>query len=257
MSFNDDFDTELRNERQIGDSLFPQLPALPTDPDPGTFVRKDTLTAKGDLFAATAAAAIGRQAIGTDAFVLTADSTTSTGMKWAANAASPATATYITVSAEAGLSAERVLTGTANQIILTDGGANSTMTLSTPQSIHTGANPTFAGVICSTSGRLSTKVTTPAQIVANTNDYNPGTAAFFRLSTDAARNITGIVAGADGDILRVANVGNFNIVLQNQNAGSAAANRLITGTGADITLTPDQTAEMVYDITSQKWRVFA
>jgi hypothetical protein len=41
------------------------------------------------------------------------------------------------------LSAERVLTGTANQITITDNGANGTVVLSTPQDLHTGAGPTF------------------------------------------------------------------------------------------------------------------
>ena len=41
-------------------------------------------TAKGDLFPATAADAVARLAVGANNTVLTADSTTATGMKWAA-----------------------------------------------------------------------------------------------------------------------------------------------------------------------------
>jgi len=44
-------------------------------------------TAKGDLFPATAADAVSRLAVGANATVLTADSTTATGLKWAAAAA--------------------------------------------------------------------------------------------------------------------------------------------------------------------------
>ena len=58
----------------------------------------------------------------------------------------PADALYVTLALDATLTAERVLTGTANQITLTDGGANTTITLSTPQDIHTGASPTFAAL---------------------------------------------------------------------------------------------------------------
>lgn len=54
-------------------------------------------------------------------------------------------ASYLVLGLDAGLSAERVLVGTANQVILSDGGANGNLTLSLPQSIHTGAAPTFAG----------------------------------------------------------------------------------------------------------------
>lgn len=42
------------------------------------------LTAKGDIYAATAAATPSRLAVGSNDTVLTADSTTSTGLKWAA-----------------------------------------------------------------------------------------------------------------------------------------------------------------------------
>ena len=44
-------------------------------------------TAKGDLFPATAADAVSRLAVGANDTVLTADSTTATGLKWAAPAA--------------------------------------------------------------------------------------------------------------------------------------------------------------------------
>jgi len=58
----------------------------------------------------------------------------------------PLEATYVVLSAHADLSQERVLTGTTNQISITDNGAGSSVVLSTPQDIHTGASPTFAGV---------------------------------------------------------------------------------------------------------------
>jgi len=47
-------------------------------------VQASTATTKGDLLVATASATIARQGIGTDGQVLTADSTQSTGVKWAA-----------------------------------------------------------------------------------------------------------------------------------------------------------------------------
>jgi hypothetical protein len=47
-------------------------------------VDKATLTAKGDLYAATASGQIARRSVGTDTYVLTADSAEATGMKWAA-----------------------------------------------------------------------------------------------------------------------------------------------------------------------------
>lgn len=95
--------------------------------------------------------------------------------------------------------------------------------------------------------------TTPAQIVANTNDYNPGAGAFFRITTDASRNITGIAAGGNGDLILLRNAGAFDFVLTNQDVASAAANRIITGTGASVTYAPDETAMLIYDATTARW----
>src|SRR3990167_10371056 len=67
----------------------------------------------------------------------------------------PTDASYVVIGVNGSLSAERVLTGTANQITLTDNGANGTIVLSAPQNLHTAATPTFAGLTNSalTSGR--------------------------------------------------------------------------------------------------------
>ncbi len=95
----------------------------------------------------------------------------------------------------------------------------------------------------------------PAQIVANQNDYNPAglsTAAVLRLSTDASRNITGLQGGADGRMLLVYNVGSFNIVLTDEDILSAAANRFAFG--ANVTLAAKQSITLQYDSTSSRWR---
>lgn len=52
--------------------------------DPGAGVPLSTVTTKGDLIAATGNAAVSRLAVGTNGQVLTADSATATGVKWAA-----------------------------------------------------------------------------------------------------------------------------------------------------------------------------
>ena len=65
-------------------------------------------------------------------------------LSWATAGGAPTDATYVTLSTNATLTAERVLTGTTNQITVTDGGANGNVTLSLPQDIHTSAIPQFA-----------------------------------------------------------------------------------------------------------------
>lgn len=132
-------------------------------------------------------------------------------------------------------------------------GANITITLAddpvsseadiTIASSAVAADPTFTEV-------------SPAQITADQNNYNPGTGSFHRLSTDAARTITGFVAEATGSPMFIANVGAFNLVIANESASSTAANRVITGTGADVTLNPDDSAIFLYDGASARWRMF-
>ena len=94
---------------------------------------------------------------GTTPVALVADGTTDSSGKFifkllellGGGNAAPANATYVTLSTSAALANERVLTGTANQVIVTDGGAGLAVTLSTPQDIHAAANPTFADMTLS------------------------------------------------------------------------------------------------------------
>lgn len=98
---------------------------------------------------------------------------------------------------------------------------------------------------------------TPAQITANQNNYDPGTAAEnIRLATDASRNLTGLTCSQAGGTRRVIhNVGSFNIVLVNQSGSSTDVNRFLNVTGADITLAPNDKAYLEYDGTTLRWRV--
>jgi hypothetical protein len=107
---------------------------------------------------------------------------------------------------------------------------------------------------------ISAVATTSSQITADQNNYNPGAKSFFqRWSTDASRNITGLTfttAQVDGQIHTIINVGSADIVLKHQDTGSTAANRFICSTGADIPLTPNQAADVIYDNTRSRWLVF-
>lgn len=112
-----------------------------------------------------------------------------------------------------------------------------------------------AGLRINSTGSLITVADSPAQITADQNNYSLGAGGFHRLSSDASRTITGLAGGANGRRVTLANVGVQNIVLANQNTGSEAANRVITGTGSDLVLAADAIAELIYDSTTQRWRV--
>jgi photosystem II stability/assembly factor-like uncharacterized protein len=74
----------------------------------------------------------------------------------------------------------------------------------------------------------------------------------LRLTSDASRTITGLAGGADGRVVTILNVGSNPIVLANQNTSSDTANRFAIGT--NLTIGADQSASLIYDATSQRWR---
>ena len=94
---------------------------------------------------------------------------------------------------------------------------------------------------------------TPEQITADQNNYSLPDAILCRFSTDAARTITGF-GGAKAGLKMIANVGVNNLVLANDSASSDAENRILTHSGANITLSAGQLAIMTYDFTSGRWR---
>ena len=94
----------------------------------------------------------------------------------------------------------------------------------------------------------------PAQITSNQNDYNPtdlATASHLRLSSDAARDITGLVAQEHGRLLMISNGGGtFNITLKVNSGSSSAANRFAIANGADVVLRPNNGSVLLrYDST--------
>lgn len=95
----------------------------------------------------------------------------------------------------------------------------------------------------------------PAQIVANQNNYAPtghADAFRFRLNSDAARDITGLAGGAAGRMVILANIGAQNISLLNENAASTAANRFLLSD--TYILRPNFSIALQYDVTSSRWR---
>jgi hypothetical protein len=105
--------------------------------------------------------------------------------------------------------------------------------------------------------RVAVPFRTHAAIGANTNDYAPsaGNGVRNRISSSGAFNVTGLVAGSDGEMREFWNVGANNISITNQDAASAAANRFTTNTGATLVLAANGCIRCVYDTISTTWRV--
>lgn len=102
-----------------------------------------------------------------------------------------------------------------------------------------------------------TNTVTPDALTATVNNYSLPDGIYFRLSTNGvARVITGLANVKPGRLVFLCNVaGGANITLNNQDAGSTAENRIITGTGAAVNIQPDRAAILFYDGVSTRWRV--
>lgn len=104
--------------------------------------------------------------------------------------------------------------------------------------------------------RLGLGVLSPTSISSDQNNYAPTNhdrASVARINPTANLNLTGWVAGADGDILIVANVGTNVATFTNESTSSTAANRF--SFGRDVPLPAGETLLMWYDAASQRWRL--
>jgi len=106
-------------------------------------------------------------------------------------------------------------------------------------------------------GRVRVLPIRPGAIAGANNDYaGAAGATYLTLTSGAAASLTGLVAGGDGDMLIVLNgnaVGGGAITLNNENAGSAAANRFHTAAGVDLVLGGRTTVQFIYDATIARW----
>lgn len=108
------------------------------------------------------------------------------------------------------------------------------------------------------------EATTPADVAATgtINDLPIDDGLGGRVSalrfTGAAPRVTGIVPfpEVEGQRIHVVAVGG-PLVLANESASSSPTNRIRTGTGADVTVAQDAAMWLVYDDTSDRWRITA
>lgn len=105
---------------------------------------------------------------------------------------------------------------------------------------------------------------TPTALSAQANNYDPagfGTADTVRQDLTGSQTITGFAAPGVGDneAFTIINIdgGSDGLTLANDSASSVAANRIITGTGADVELAAGRSASLRYDTTSSRWRVLS
>lgn len=104
----------------------------------------------------------------------------------------------------------------------------------------------------------------PAQILANSNNFqlaaNNGQRGIALLDSDDNYNITGIDSsfgrGQAGDLIKLINVGAFNLTLTHEDTASLAANRFLRANALDLVLAPGDAVEIWKDDTAtDRWRI--
>ena len=113
-------------------------------------------------------------------------------------------------------------------------------------------------------GSIAITSNTPSAFTADQNNLALTASGFQRLSGTAARNITGIAppsgSHVDGRMIRLYNVGSFNLTLKHNSTSSTAANRFWNVQAIDIIVGANDYAELIYDATNNGsgaagWRV--
>jgi hypothetical protein len=87
-------------------------------------------------------------------------------------------------------------------------------------------------------------------------DVAINTAATVRYNGSNTATFYGIVAGTNGQIIHLHNASTAILTLSHQSTSEATlANRIITGTGADLALASNSSVTLQYDTTASRWRV--
>lgn len=86
------------------------------------------------------------------------------------------------------------------------------------------------------------------------SDVDLGTYSFIRYTGAGTATFTGLINNTDGKLLTILNTTSFDLTIRHESTSSAAANRIITNTGANIVLSQNATIDLRYDSTTQRWR---
>ena len=109
-------------------------------------------------------------------------------------------------------------------------------------------------------GGADGSVLSPSQITAWQNNYNPSswasTVGVLRINSNQFHFLSGLTATTDGHTVRIFNTGSYPIGLYNQNTDSTAANRF-SFDDHDVIILPQNSVELYYDGTAQRWSLAA
>jgi hypothetical protein len=87
------------------------------------------------------------------------------------------------------------------------------------------------------------------------NALNRGAGSSIKFDVSGTVTLNGIAGGVDGMLLYIINGQGTTLIINNENAGALAANRITTNTGSALTITNRGGATLIYDSASSLWRV--
>lgn len=109
--------------------------------------------------------------------------------------------------------------------------------------------------------QFNNTASTTALVNGNNNNVplpTPAGTNFARITgPSGAFTITGVAAGQDGQELRLYNTTAQNMTIANSSASSTAGNRILTQTGADMTVVAGGVVTLKYDVTAGFWFVLS
>lgn len=151
----------------------------------------------------------------------------------------------------AGLSASGTASFTGN-VSQSGTGTLSTGTGNVSLNGNTTAN---ANVTVASTGNVAFQRNTTNYTATGTQDnISFGTGVIFRITSASALTINGIAGGTDGRLMTLINASANPVIIANSASGTAA-NNVVTGAGANISISVGSSVDLAYDSASSVWRV--
>lgn len=105
-------------------------------------------------------------------------------------------------------------------------------------------------------GTLAYRSTSVA-LGGNVTDLGTATTSLVRLTAIATTNILGLANGTNGKLITLMNDTGRNVTIANEHASASAASRIITGTGATLTIASDNNVLLQYDSSDSRWKTIS
>lgn len=102
---------------------------------------------------------------------------------------------------------------------------------------------------------LQQAVSTNSVLTGANQTLNTATTGIVRLTNTGLTSLAGITAGASGQSLIVENKTTGQVVVGNENTSALAADRILTGTAGNVTMSADATLMFTYDSVSARWHL--